>query len=534
MAERLGDATALALALGAQRIALWGPDDVGGRLAIATRIIALSQAAGRKDLLLSGHSWRVFDALQSGDIEGADASIRSYGEAACEMRAPYYLWRASALRTMRTLLRGDFIEGERLIEQTLALGQRGRNPNAALIYGVQLYGLRREQGRLGEIEPAIAAFATEQHAIPAFRCGLALLYTQSGRLDAARAIFDELAADDFHVLPRDGNWLNAMDELAQVCAALADTKRASVLYDLLRPYAGENVVAAFADACEGSVARYLGLLAATQSQWVLAAEHFEAAIAMNQRLGARPLVAHCQRELGDVLRARGLPGDDERAHQLTHAAAATYAELGMAYYLSLVRRTPANDAAVCAFCREGDVWTIAYAGRTVRLRDAKGFHYLAHLLRHPGRDWHVFDLMALLRGDGVDVGDVSGRVLRYLRPVSAGPDACAKIAYGQRLEALRAELDDAEHCNDVARAAAVQREMELLATEVGQAYRLGAPRQPNEPLEKARKAVSNRLRAALARLEREHPPLARHLSVTLRVGTYCSYRPEHPPDWRLD
>jgi hypothetical protein len=46
--------------------------------------------------------------------------------------------------------------------------------------------------------------------------------------------------------------------------------------------------------------------------------------------------------------------------------------------------------------------------------------------------------------------------------------------------------------------------------------------------------VSNRLRAVLARLEREHPALAHHLDLTLRIGTYCSYQPEHPPAWRFD
>jgi len=46
------------------------------------------------------------------------------------------------------------------------------------------------------------------------------------------------------------------------------------------------------------------------------------------------------------------------------------------------------------FCREGEYWTIAYEGTVVRLRDTKGLHCLAHLLRHPGKRFAARDLLA--------------------------------------------------------------------------------------------------------------------------------------------
>jgi hypothetical protein len=45
------------------------------------------------------------------------------------------------------------------------------------------------------------------------------------------------------------------------------------------------------------------------------------------------------------------------------------------------------------FRREGDYWTLVYEGRTVRLRDARGLHYLAPLLRTPGCQIPVQDLV---------------------------------------------------------------------------------------------------------------------------------------------
>ena len=44
--------------------------------------------------------------------------------------------------------------------------------------------------------------------------------------------------------------------------------------------------------------------------------------------------------------------------------------------------------------REGDYWSLSFEGHTVALRDLKGLHYLARLLAHPGREFHVLDLVA--------------------------------------------------------------------------------------------------------------------------------------------
>jgi hypothetical protein len=49
--------------------------------------------------------------------------------------------------------------------------------------------------------------------------------------------------------------------------------------------------------------------------------------------------------------------------------------------------------------REGDYWTIAYDGQLLRLRDSRGLHYLEILLRHPGRAFHVSELLAIVSGE---------------------------------------------------------------------------------------------------------------------------------------
>jgi hypothetical protein len=48
------------------------------------------------------------------------------------------------------------------------------------------------------------------------------------------------------------------------------------------------------------------------------------------------------------------------------------------------------------FHREGEYWTIAHAGRLIRLRHSKGLGYLERLLREPGRRFPVLELAPLL------------------------------------------------------------------------------------------------------------------------------------------
>ena len=49
----------------------------------------------------------------------------------------------------------------------------------------------------------------------------------------------------------------------------------------------------------------------------------------------------------------------------------------------------------------------------------------------------------------------------------------------------------------------------------------------------ARKAIYNRLRHAIACIERVHPALGLHLVRSVKTGTHCVYDPEHHETWRV-
>ncbi len=181
------------------------------------------------------------------------------------------------------------------------------------------------------------------------------------------------------------------------------------------------------------------------------------------------------------------------------------------------RGTQLATTSMDEFRREGDVWLLTYDGRTCRLKDAKGLQYLAALLDHPGGDVHVFDLV----GGGVN-GVRSAEVL----------DAAAKASYRRRLGELEAEGAEATEWGDAERADRARLEAEAIAAELTAAYGLGGrPRSAADPTERARKAVANRIRDALSRIDEAHPALGRHLRNSVRTGTFCSYRPERPTSW---
>jgi hypothetical protein len=71
------------------------------------------------------------------------------------------------------------------------------------------------------------------------------------------------------------------------------------------------------------------MLASVLGDWPTAEEHFEAALAIDERLDAWPWLAHTQHEFAAALVTRGAHGDRSRAVSLLAAAAQTAQRLGM-------------------------------------------------------------------------------------------------------------------------------------------------------------------------------------------------------------
>jgi len=111
-------------------------------------------------------------------------------------------------------------------------------------------------------------------------------------------------------------------------------------------------------------------------------------------------------------------------------------------------------------------------------------------------------------------------------------DDRARREYKQRLADLEDDIDDAAARGDDARSARLHAERDALVTELSRAYGLGGrPRRSGDPVERARSAVTQRVRDAIARLGRDHTELGAHLAHCVKTGTFCSYAPERPVTW---
>ena len=541
-------------------------------------------------------------------------------------------------------------------------------------------------------------------------------------------------------------WLLTVGYLAEVTAAVGDTRRAAILADLLQPYANMCVVSADALVCCGAAARHLGLLAATMHRWDDAGRHFDNALAINRALGAPTLVTRTQYSYASMLLARDAPGDRAHAEELVSAAIDTAQQLGMKVLLEhalalklkiqgrelpdtnssidavatavvaerpdlglqrapdgtvtilfsdiesfmaltgrlgdqrahavlqahnriirtqlthhagfevksqgdgfMVAFSSARRALLCAIAvqralagyaaehpeepirvrvglhtgevikegedffgttvnlaariaaqaRGGEIlvssvlkeltesagdlcfgagrsvhlkgvagartlfsvlwageltggdspavpapgtavlrqeeafWTLSYDGTTSRLKDVKGIHYLAHLLRYPGREFHALDLV---RGPGLGGPGAANPESAIGNAGLAILDATAKATYRQRLAGLREELAEAEQFNDQGRAERARVEIEAISEQLSAAVGLGGrDRATGSAAERARTAVTQRVRSAIKRIAQRQPALADHLAGRVETGTYCVYRPDptRPIDWDL-
>lgn len=533
MARYAGEVATLLEAMDCRHYALMRPETLEQRLALAEEFVRLADEARAVRLQLRARVWRIHDLLESGDMVAVDGEIERHARLAEAVRQPGHRWVAAYLRAMRLLLDGRLDEAEDAAGNAFEIGQQAGIVDAAAVHFMaQRHQIVRHRGGAEEIEEPVRAVADAYgELIPGLRAVLASVWQMLGSEEDARREYERLATGASE-LPRDHNWLGVMWILADLCVALRDSSRAGDLYDLLRPFGGRQVVVGFAGGCAGPVDFALARLAAVSADHEAAEEHFEAALELTRRTGARAYEAEIRADYAAMLLARDDAGDRERAQELIAAAAASAGKLGLTRVAA--RCGPPSSAAV--FRREGDVWHLAYAGRETRVKDSKGLNYIRELLANPN-----IEIAALaLAGAGQAPAGTGHHDEPGLRAGGFGGlgellDAQAKAAFGRRLDELTEELEEAEAFRDPERAARAREEIEFLGAELARATGRGGRSRPvASPAERARVNVTKTIKQSLRRVAEEHEALGDHLAATIRTGTFCCYLPgPQLPPWQL-
>jgi hypothetical protein len=184
------------------------------------------------------------------------------------------------------------------------------------------------------------------------------------------------------------------------------------------------------------------------------------------------------------------------------------------------------------FIRTGDYWIIRYQGQAAIVKATRGLDYIGYLLRHPARNFHVTELRATTIDlpAPASLGSLreSGGAAVNSGLQDAGPilDSRAKSEYKRRIDELRKDMDEAERLNDFHRATRSRNEMDAIAEQLATAVGLrGRDRRAFSDVERARSAVTKRIKEAINRIGRVIPALGRHLAVRIKTGYFCSYNP---------
>ncbi len=214
-------------------------------------------------------------------------------------------------------------------------GQLLTGRDASGTHGIQMFGVRREQGRLAELAPVIRILASEATREGPWRPGLAVALAELGMEREARRELSRLAAEGIGSYQA-SLWLATLTYLTDACAAVNDERMAAILYPELEPLAGTNVMIGHLVACYGAADRYLGMLAGTLGEPGRAEEHFEQAMEQNRRMGASTWVAHTAYEYGRFLLGRGR-GARNHAQALLGEAAGLAERIGMEGLLAKIR-----------------------------------------------------------------------------------------------------------------------------------------------------------------------------------------------------
>jgi len=272
----------------------------------------LGEDLGNSELQAESVSWSVPALVAMADIPPARKQTARLREMAQFTAQPFYFHVAEHYGAALALSDGRLDDAEAMALRSEEAGRGLTGRDASGTYGIQMFSLRREQGRLAELAPVVRILAG-RHGDGPWRPGMASLLAELGMHAEAKQQLDRVAREGVAQFAE--LWLASLTYLTDACAAVGHEPVAALLYPALAPHERTNVMIGHLVVCYGAADRYLGMLAANLGDWDRAEEHFERAIALNRHMGARTWLAHTEYEYARMLLACGGSARDRaRAH----------------------------------------------------------------------------------------------------------------------------------------------------------------------------------------------------------------------------
>ncbi len=330
MAERLGDAIAMGCAIGNELMISDPPtgDAIEARRQLIRHYASLTEEIVDPFEAVYATALGCTRSLEIGDIDEFHEARNRLADLARTTQAPSDLWSNLAFQTLGAMLIGDFPLAEQKANDAYQAVSNTGFAQALGIYGMQMFSIRREQGRLGEVAPLVKRFIDENPEESVWKPGLMLIANELGFHAQARQHFEAFAATGFD-LPEDVKRPATLTYFAEVCVVLGDVERAGRLSELLDPYRDIIMLMPPHSVCCGATSHFLGMLSATMKDWLAAEKHFNQALVLNEQIRAWPRLAWTRFEYARMLLARGRNSDTVQARELRALAVSEAERLGL-------------------------------------------------------------------------------------------------------------------------------------------------------------------------------------------------------------
>ena len=332
MARRLGDRSGLARVL-ARSYWSRGTTSLEEILSMLTEAIDLGEELGDTEIRAEAMAWRVPAFVALCDLESARREVAALLERAGQTAQPFMIHVAEHYRSAIALGDGRLADAEASARRSYEWSRLLTGRDASGVHGIQMFGVRREQGRLAELARVVRVLAGEGRRGP-WRPGLVSLLVELGMIEEARRELSRIAVEGLDPY-RESLWLASLTYLTDACAALGDEGTAALIYPELEPFAGGSVMIGHLVACYGAADRYLGMLATTLGEWDRAEDRFERAAELNRHMGSATWLAHTAYQHARLLLARPRP-DRDRAAALLGRAAELAERIGMTTLLDRI------------------------------------------------------------------------------------------------------------------------------------------------------------------------------------------------------
>jgi class 3 adenylate cyclase len=289
------------------------PATLAWRIGLVEELAGCAAEVGDPALAIAAQSALFNSCIERGDPGHGKLALEQVQLIAHELDQPMFNWFAEFNTAGWELMRGDLLAAERRFESALQIAQEAGQPDAVFTYAAALQQARTYQGRGQEVIAMIEQSVSAYPAIVAWRAALASLLGYLGRRAEGKKIVEQGASDRFEHISSNSATSTALALYAEAAVLTDSSDAASILYDLIEPWADQvvwNGVIGY-----GHARMWLGLLASCMGDHERADEHLAFACDFQETNGLLLWAARAHLGWAEALAGRG---DAARARE--HAA----------------------------------------------------------------------------------------------------------------------------------------------------------------------------------------------------------------------